>query len=279
MSNSIFALLSFNPALNGVAKDLPEETVKQMKQMPPLLEGWQQDDLANNSVNGYYTNPLANTIIVFRNLANTILLGSNSVYDQPNNIFIIGSVMGTTANISNLISQTLITANTLALQTADGFLYHTNRLSNVIPPDENIVEPHFETATGIGKMITYIVAQTDNVQNNAPMIGSFGSLFIGNTLNEMANTANAITTLFLNTIDGGNSNISLSNAEALYNAYSNIYTTMTSYRNSDNVFFQNSAQILNNYSKVRTFSNMGQTEIYLIKEKIGSPKILSRLNS
>jgi hypothetical protein len=266
MSNSIFGLLSFNPALNGVATDLSDDTVKQMKQMPPLLEGWQQEDLANNSVDGYFMNPLANTIIVFGNLANTILINANSV-------------VGTTQNISNLIFETSNIANTLAFQTIDGFLYHTNRLSNVIPPDENIVEPHFETATGIGKIITYIVAQTDNVQNNAPMIGSFGSLFIENTLNEMANTANSITTLFLNTINVGNSNISLSNAQALYNAYSNIYATMTSFRNSDNVFFQNSAQILNNYSKVRNFSNMGQTEIYLIKEKIGTPKIQSRLNS
>jgi len=266
MSNSIFALLSFNPALESEVIELTPETNKQMSQMPPLLEGWQQDDVANNSTDGYFVNPLANTINVFKTLSSTILLAGNSV-------------SGSTANITLLLFETANTANTLYYDTVDGFLYHTNRLSNVIQPDENIVEPHFETASGIGKMITYIVAQTDNVQNNAPMIGSFGALFIGNTLSEMANTANTITNLYMNTVSNGNSNISLVEAQALYNAYSNIYTTMTDYRNSDNVFFQKSAEILTNFNKVRSFSQMGQTEIYLIKNHIGTEKIKTRLDS
>jgi uncharacterized membrane protein len=83
----------------------------------------------------------------------------------------------------------------------------------------------------------------------------------------------------VNTVSNGNSNISLVEAQSLYNAYSNIYSTMTSYRNSDNVFFQKSAEILTNFNKVRSFSQMGQTEIYLIKNHIGTEKIKTRLDS
>jgi hypothetical protein len=48
-------------------------------------------------------------------------------------------------------------------------------------------------------------------------------------------------------------------------------------RKHDEQFYKNSIDILNDYKKVRGIGNSGQSEDYLIKNYIGSDKLLSRL--
>lgn len=276
MSSSVYARLGFSfpdPIANTVIQPLSSEVEHQMNTMPIFLNSWQQEDVATGNTAGYYVNPMSDVITLVKNSAISL------VTNTPN------TVTGDTNTITSLITSALNYANTIKNSTADGFLYHTNRLSNVTGMDSNITEPHFDTAMGIGKMMMYLTYQTDGVQNNSPMLGSFTSLFIANTLSDYETTASALSIVLNNSITFnpfGNtysSNISLSNAQALSNAYYNLYITMTNYRNQDNTFFQNSSYVLNDFNKVRAFSTMGQTENYLITNYIGSPKLLSRLQS
>jgi hypothetical protein len=133
---------------------------------------------------GYYTNPLTGTI------SNITVLSSNMAN-------VSNSVSGTTNAITSLIHNTSNIANTIAYTTGTGFLYHTNRQSNVIPPDSNMNEVHYQTAMGMGKMMVYLVSQSDGITNNSPIMGNFTSLYTGNTLN----TQITLATTYYNTFN------------------------------------------------------------------------------
>jgi hypothetical protein len=274
MSSSIYARLNYSfpdPSANTVIQALSPEVLVQMNATPQFMNAWQQEDVATGNTSGYYVNPMTTVIANIKLAANNLLSS--------------GQATGTTNAITTLISSAYTDAQDIFENTADGFLYHTNRLSNVIPADQNITEPHFETAMGIGKMMMYFTNQSDNIQNNSPILGSFTSLFIEDTLSAYANTSNTQSNLYANTVTfipmAGTytSNISLANAQSLANAYYNLNITMKNFRNQDNVFFQNSSLVLNDFNKVNQFSTMGQTESDLIQNYIGSPKLLSRLNA
>ena len=276
MSSSIYARLQYSfpdPAAAEVIVPLSDAVIKQMSVTPKFMNEWQQEDVATANTGGYYINPMVDTI--------------SNIQLTATNLLSIPFASGTSNAISALISNTFSSASDTSQNTAGGFLYHTNRLSNVIDLDSNIVEPHFESAMGIGKMMMYFTNQSDGVQNNSPILGSFTSLFIANTLTQFQTTANNYANIYKNTITVSGimpnltytSNISLSDAQSIANAYYNMNITMINFRNQDNVFFQNSSQVLNDFNKVNHFSTMGQTENELIQNYIGSPKLLSRLNS
>jgi hypothetical protein len=63
----------------------------------------------------------------------------------------------------------------------------------------------------------------------------------------------------------------------MYDAFANLENTMTTYRNQDNSFYQNSKDVLDDFNNVRDFSKMGQTEENLVLNVIGSDKIKQRL--
>jgi hypothetical protein len=60
---------------------------------------------------------------------------------------------------------------------------------------------------------------------------------------------------------------------------SGILNTMARARNGDTSFYQNSRAVLSDYTKATQFNSIGQTENQLIQERIGTPKLLSRLNA
>jgi hypothetical protein len=276
--SSIYARLGFNsadPLTNSSVQDLSANVTVQLNMMPKMLNNWQTKDIAEANTSGYYVNPLTGTI-------SNIISISNDMANTTDNI------SGTSVNISHLITQTGNVANTIATITAPGFLYHTNKQSNVIPPDVNINEVHYETAMGYGKLMMYMVHQSDGVSNNSPIIGNFTSLYTGDTLNVQSELANTWVTTLKNSISTSSigyppvvthtSNITLSQAQSMYNDFANLNSTMVTYRNQDNAFFNNSKAIVSDYNKATQFSNMGQTEESLVMNFIGSPKIISRLN-
>jgi hypothetical protein len=276
--SSIYARLGFNsadPLTNSSVQDLSANVTVQLNMMPKMLNNWQTKDIAEANTSGYYVNPLAGTI-------SNIISISNDMDSTANNL------SGTTMNISHLISDTGNIANTIVSDTGPGFLYHTNKQSNVIPPDANMNEVHYETAMGYGKLMMYMVHQSDGVSNNSPIIGNFTSLYTGDTLNAQSELANTWVTTLKNSISRTStgspptytysSNITLSQAQSMYNDFANLNSTMVTYRNQDNAFFNNSKAIVSDYNKATQFSNMGQTQESLVRNFVGSPKIISRLN-
>ena len=290
---SIYGRLGFdstNPISNAAVENYNSNVNSQMAMIPTgtWLNEWQTKDVAEANTGGYFQNPLVSTLTNVYIVANTMIEMANG-----------SSIDGSTITITDLLSNTKIKAISIGysntenqiVSECDSFLYHTNRLSNVIEPDRNINLPHYQTATGYGTLMCYITNQSDGVQNNSPMMGSFTSLYTQNTLDAaVAITSNLLIVLQSsitrssyvfngNTYYDYNSTISLTDAQNLYANMNLIFTTMNGSRTRDTVFFQNSKAVMDDYSKASQFSKLGQSENQLIQERIGSPKLLSRLNA
>jgi len=160
---------------------------------------------------------------------------------------------------------------------SNNFMIHTNRISNVIPLEFDITLPHYETAIGYGKMVMYITNQTDNIQNNSPMIGSFSSLFLANTLGDYANSFVSINNVYVGSIVANVSSLSLTDANQFSNAANLVSSTMDTYRQKDTNFFQNSQMIVDRYNDVSQFNRVGQTELFLINNYIGTQNLKNNL--
>lgn len=280
--SSIYNLLSFptnDPVLNGSTQVLADDVQLQMNLMPSLVNSWQQSDIANGDVGGYFSNPnqIGNDTT---NTACSIVINAGI------------PVTGNTPTITSLLASTLTLANTLIHTTVPAFEYHTQRMSNVVEMNSDVTHPHYQLAIGYGKLLMFITNKTDNIQNNSPLIGSFGSILAANVINSNANTFLTLSQNFANTVnvvstdDGfGNitityqSNISLSNAQTLYDTANNLNNMMNTYRTQDTTFFTSSKSVMDAYNKVSGFSRLGQTETDLIMNHIGTDKIKTRLNS
>ena len=153
-------------------------------------------------------------------------------------------------------------------------------MSNVVPMDSDMTTPHYKTSVGIGKMLSYVTNQSDGVQNNSVMMGSFTSLMIANTLTNLNTTANNLSITLARTMDGlGNSNASLTLVQSVSDAANAIYNTMTTYRQQDINFYTNSQAVMNDVQSTGDLTRLGQTETNLINNYIGTPKAISRINS
>jgi hypothetical protein len=290
MSNSIYARLGFdstNPIANSTVQPLSDDVISQMAMMPPWLNAWQTKDVAEANTGGYFQNALTGTLSNVRIAANTMM---NTTSNNLN-------ISGSTSTITALLANTMTNAKSIGYSNTqlsitseyDNFLYITNRLSNAVAMDSNITIPHYQTAIGIGKMMMYLTNQSDGIQNNSPMMGSFTSLYSQNTLDALIANTTPLLIILQNSIthsvvisppsESYSSNISLENAQSLDINMSSIYNTMYRCRTSDTTFFQNSTLVLADYSLASQFNGTGQTENQLIQQRIGSPKLLSRLNA
>ena len=272
-ANSIYALLNYpsnDPVMNAAVQPFSANVQYQMNLMPSMVKPWQQNDIAANNTTGYFQNPTL----------------SQSVWDSANSFLVLTSTCqgGNTGDITTLINSTISVAQNMSTNTANNYVYHTNRMSNVIEPDVNGDLPHYQTAIGYGKMITYITNKTDGVQNNSVLLGSFGSILSANLFNANAIVVMNWTNYFANTLydDGtGNlySNISLTDSQSMYTAFASLDSEMWNRRQQDINFFTNTKTVMDRYNHVNQFNNIGQTESDLIMNHIGTDKIKTRLSS
>lgn len=271
--SSIFGRLGSYDAT--LVSDYSANTINNIKYMPPLLDDWQITDIENNDYGGYYQNPVSNVTISIWDTANTLNISATGVKSN-------GSLYPTVNTIIDLcLSNTRSILYNVCTVTANSYLYLTNRLSNVTPVGNDTTTPHYSTSLGVGQMLVYLTNQTDGVQNNAPIIGSFTSVMIANTLTSLYNDFSNNATIFINSINGSVSNISLSQAQSLENAANSVNETMRKYYNDNVLFYHNSYQVMMEMSHAQTLSSkkLGETEKMLLNNYIGTSKLTSRINS
>lgn len=292
---SIFQRLGYNFSdPDKVVANLSSSAITYLDTFPPIINNWQKGDLANNEVGSYLKNPVANIVYVIRNTSNTLitLLSANTGTNT-------NAVTGTSSTINTIF----INANTnllnIATNTSGLFLIHTDRMSGVsssgISNTDNLTvtqisqQPHLQTALGIGRILLILTHQTDNVNNSAPVLGSFTSLFVANTLGNLSNSLNTYYDLINNsiTVTGSgtqadpfvrSSNITLSTAQSIENTIIDIQTTMNTRREHDINFFANSQNVFSDLSTINQFSQTGEVQKMLINDFIGTPKLISRIN-
>lgn len=261
-ATGVYATLGYNFSdPNQDVINLSADTVAHLNSMPAFIDVWQAKDIADNNVGGYYQNPVAaNT--------NSIITISQSMITLANT--------GVSQNIANCVL--IETAANGLYTTASSFLEHTNRISGVTPfVGQDIVNPYYDTAMGLGKTALYITNQTDNIQNTSPILGSFTSILIS----PQVGSANTVLANDLITLTNGVTANNLTEAQIsqILSDISNTNTLLVTRQTADVTYYTNLRTFVDRYNSVKKFSNMGETETYLVNNFVGTDKIKERINS
>lgn len=261
-ATGVYATLGYNFSdPNGDIIKLSANTVAHLNSMPAFIESWQAQDIANSTVGGYYQNPVSSN--------------TNSIITIAQNMIIVANT-GLTQNIANC-DLVVTAANTLKIA-AQSFLDHTNRISGVtVFTGQDIVNPYYDTAMGLGKTALYITNQTDNITNTSPILGSFTSILIGPQVGA-ANTTMANTLITLTAGVTAN-NLTPTQITQIVSDISNTTVTLTSRQAADVAYYGNLRTFVDNYNTTKKFTNMGETETYLVNNFVGTDKIKQRINS
>jgi len=263
-SSGVFATLNYHfDDPNGAVQTFSANTQAHLNTMPAFIESWQAQDIANSDVGGYFKNPVDAYV-------NTIITYSTSIRANANAAIAANSVLSGLDNVA-------IAANTLAA-TANAFLAHTNRISGVTPfsgQDDTI--PYYDTAMGLGKSAIYVMNQTDGITNSAPIMGSFTSILVGPQVYANANTITVDSSTLTTVIAANTANASA--ITQIQTDLTNINSHLSGRQNNDYTFYTNLKTFMANYNQVKKFSNMGETQNFLVENYIGSTKLLTRLNA
>ncbi len=261
-ATGVYATLGYNfNDPNSDVINLSANTVAHLNSMPAFIETWQAQDIANNAVGGYYQNPVASNTSSIITISQTMITVANT---------------GASQNIANC--DLIVTAANGLYNNASSFLAHTDRISGVTPfVGQDVVNPYYDTAMGLGKTALYITNQTDNITNTSPILGSFTSILIGPQIDSANVTlANNLVTL-TNGVTANN--LTQAQISQILSNISNTNTLLITRQNADVTYYTNLRSFVDKYNQVKKFSNMGETETYLVNNFVGTDKIKERINS
>ena len=266
---------------SGAITTLPNTAIQQLNTAPALVPNqWMRDDLINDNTTGYYVNPVANSCNIIWNTANTLVSIANNLQGIANTTALWTTIYTTLGNI--------VDANTEMVQ----FINHTNRISGVVPVTANTDaadKPHLEQAMQVGRALTYFIYQIDGREDNAPMLGSFTSILVANTVSDYANTIvtypntvnNSITitteTVGEDVITTKTSNLTYNTVNSIAGFANTLYTFLHDRRVHDENFYTNSIELVNEAKDISRYDNLGASENSLVQNLVGTDKLKSRL--
>ena len=123
----------------------------------------------------------------------------------------------------------------------------------------------------------YITNQTENITNTSPILGSFTSILIG----PQVGSANTVLANDLIILDNGVTANNLTEAQIsqILSDISNTNTLLVTRQAADVTYYTNLRSFVDEYNSVKKFTNMGETETYLVNNFVGTAKIKERINS
>lgn len=254
MGIGIFDRLGFPASMANNTIVFSENTQKSLANLPPILATWQMEDIANSNVSNYFVNPVsdkANSLI-------SLIIDIEALAEAGNSNL---ATIYATANSIN-VSSTIVK-----------FRQHTDRLSGVTPLDVNNAEaPTYVNCIGIGKALTYIIYQSDGISNNAVILGNFGSLYTGNTLDSYIITLTSDKEL----INAYGNNLTSNDASNIVGDLITMNTFIITSETTDVNFYENSRSVMDDYNNIKGFTRPGDTEkeLYIL---IGSDKLKERI--
>ena len=267
---SIYGRLGFNfTPSNTAILEISADAKAQLNTMPSMMKDWQVTDIGNSDIGGYFKNPVANSCASLN--VNTTLIFAAANNDP--------------ANTWTNSAEAIILANTANnfLIELSSFVSHTNNLSGVnsMTDGGDAVNdfPYFDSATGFGRILIFITHESDGVLNSSPVIGSMSSIFIDTELQAnsqiIANDFQTINNSFVGgiyTLSGPAINTIISHIQTVNNF-------IATRKSSDITFYNNVRAVINDYSAVSRFNNMGEVNRKIVTDYIGTDKIVTRLNS
>jgi hypothetical protein len=120
--------------------------------------------------------------------------------------------------------------------------------------------------------------QTDEVSNSSTVLGSMTSILVKPQLDGYSNTISTYANTINSSITAGVSNMTLTAATEIYNNLANTNNLMNTRRTHDENFFTNLRTLIGNYNNTRQFSRMGETQLDLMNNHIGTDKLKERIN-
>ena len=277
---TLFSKLGYNYSdPHGDITDLSADTIEHLEALPPIIEDWQSQDIADSNVGGYNQNPLGTISTTIATTANVIMniQSTIQIYDNAG----VGSIMVNVANAANNL-----------ISTMSAFKDHTDRVSGVTSYSDYITEagssiastkPFKDTIKGFSKLLMYVIYQTDGISNTSIMYGSQTSLFTGPEANTYSNTLTTYKTTVNSSIyiSGPNTKSTLTSTQAntINTGINEMITFFDTRRTHDETFFTNMKTMVSDYQKTRQFSNMGESETALVNNYTGSSKLLTRINT
>lgn len=267
----VFDRLSYNFETDrfGSAINLSNGANNLLNVTPSMISGWQISDLANGSIirTDYYKNPLANTCTeLTANLINIVTLCNT----DPANTF---------PNAANAVLILSSTANTLIVEVGK-FKTHTDNIAGVsaVSSDSYYI-PFYDTMTSLGTQMVNIINKSDGMANTLPYLGGFSSLFIVDEVRannaQIGNNYSVITNSFIGEI----SIITEPTVNTMIDYTQSVTNLLNTRRTEDWQFYQNSLSVVRDYMFLSKFTNMGNTQNYLVQNVIGTDLLKSKLSS
>jgi hypothetical protein len=268
---------SFDTGKFGDAIFLSDNTKDFLNTQPVSLETWQKNDLANGTivVTNYYKNPVLN-------VCNQLQSSTQNLYSLMLTITAYDTANGTALSSS---------ANTL-LTEIELFKRHTSNVAGVTKAEATVPEdgspvieyPDYDSAVQLGQDLLMLLNNTDGIQDSSPVLGNMTSLFIGD---EIAANLTIITGDYptLNSsiyLDGGGnvmSNITSSAANLIVSHLQTTSEMLNTRRLHDWNFFRQGSILLEDYSRIDKLENVGNTQIYLINNLIGTDEYKQKISA
>lgn len=283
-TSSVFGRLGYNftPSDPSIL-ELSPGAKDHLARMPKLIRDWQAEDMRTGTVSraNYYQNPIANAARSLQNVLEAIKssIPTSQIYDSEYN-----ASPFTVIAIPELAP--IYESATIASAELNKFIDHTDRLSNVVEIKPDTAElPHYEQAMAIGRQLLYIVYQTDNIQNNAPILGSFTSIFIGPELNEFISTLSPYPSLISESItvvinyEAGSTyttNLSPTQIAQITSDIKEVKYVAETRRMHDEAFWKKAQVITDEYQQLKSMTG-GETQKKLINDYIGTDELNAKL--
>jgi hypothetical protein len=230
----------------------------------PKLNTWQKQDLGAGAISRttYFKNPVAPIVNSMISAVNTLKTDSTNTGD---------------GGLSGAASSCLIELN--------AFKSHTDNISGVTLVTAGDV-PSYDSASSVGQMNMQTLTGTEGVPaNTIPILGSFTSLFITDILTGHNTTIVPLSSDYNGSITA-NTQADPPTYTSNYGDTSGIVTDLGSLQNilytsrmRDWNFYRNSVQLAKDQAFLQQFNSMGGTNSYLIKNVIGTPSLIAKLNS
>lgn len=283
---SVFSRLGFDFVPSDPAiLELSPGVKKHLEQTPKLIKDWQAEDMRNGTASreSYYKNPVFN---VSKSLQNSLQKIKDSIPVIVSIDYGSGQIGGTEM-VTFLIPEfsEIYEQSNIAISQLEQFINHTNRLSNVVDITPETSElPHYQQAMAVGRQLMYVVYQTDNIQNNAPILGTFTSLFVGTELvdyNEIIETypsqiKNSIT---ITIGEGGEvytTNLTSTQIDTIVNNIKVVKNLVEKRRKHDENFWNKAQIILDEYQMLKSM-NDGEFQKTILNGYVGTEDLKEKL--
>jgi len=246
---------------NGYILNLSSDATSHINSMPAFITANQAQAIVSAgtgpiNTSNFYKNPVSSFVQNMWNTANSIISIAPGGSDNSNNLINTAISLATTAN---------------------SFMWHTNRLSNLVAFDgTDTVNPYYTQAISFGKIAIYITNQTDGITNASPVLGSFTSLFIGPQLNANSIIISTDYTTYQTGIQ--NDTLTLTQYTKIGNDLNTASLLMSTRKSADVAFYTNLQNMIRNYNTAKQFQTMGESQSYLVTNFIGTASAINLMS-